>query len=45
MANTKSNCKWAEGEPDQNGLFWCKKLGRMVTGAEKDTCQQFEKGE
>jgi hypothetical protein len=41
MANEKSDCTWAEGEPDQNGLFWCAKLGRMVTGAEKGTCEHY----
>jgi|GEM_PF-1112419 len=45
MTNEKSSCKWAEGEPDQNGLFWCTKLGRMVTGAEKETCEHFAKEE
>jgi hypothetical protein len=43
MANAKSDCKWAKGEPDAAGLFWCDKLGRMVSGAERPSCEHYEK--
>ncbi len=43
MANSKSDCVWAQGEPDPTGLFWCDKWGRMVNGEEKPTCEHYEK--
>ncbi len=44
MANAVSDCKWAQGEPDSAGLFWCEKLGITVSGKERPTCEHYEKG-
>ena len=44
MANGQSDCKWAEGDPDPTGLFWCSKMGRMVNGKEKPICESYEEG-
>jgi hypothetical protein len=44
VANSVSDCKYAQGEPDPSGMFWCEVLGRTVSGAERPTCDHYEKG-